>query len=51
MFKTSPNISLNLDLKRRKENSMTDEEKKRLRDIQNVPVDEEKLKMDRRNTL
>lgn len=30
---------------------MTDKEKKRLHDIQNVPVDEEKLKMDRRNTV
>ena len=30
---------------------MTDKEKKRLHDIQNVPVDEEKLKNDRRNTV
>ena len=30
---------------------MTDKEKKRLHDIQNVPVDEEKLKRDRRNTV
>jgi hypothetical protein len=30
---------------------MTDKEKKRLHDIQNVPVDEEKLKKDRRNTV
>ena len=30
---------------------MTKEQKKRLYDIQNVPVDEEKLRNDRRNTL
>lgn len=30
---------------------MTDEEKKRLHDIQNVPVDDDKLKRDRSNTL
>lgn len=30
---------------------MTDKEKKRLHDIQNVPVDEEKLRNDRRNTV
>lgn len=30
---------------------MTDKEKKRLHDIQNVPVDEEKLKKDRMNTV
>jgi len=30
---------------------MTDKEKKLLHDIQNVPVDEEKLKKDRRNTV
>ena len=35
----------------RKENSMTDKEKKRLQEIQNVPVDEEKLRNDRRNTV
>lgn len=30
---------------------MTDKEKKRLQEIQNVPVDEEKLRNDRRNTV
>ena len=30
---------------------MTDKKKKRLQEIQNVPVDEERLKMDRRNTV
>lgn len=30
---------------------MTDKEKKRLQKIQNVPVDEEKLRNDRRNTV
>jgi hypothetical protein len=30
---------------------MTDKEKKRLHDIQNIPVDEEKLRNDRRNTV
>ena len=30
---------------------MTDKEKKRLHDIQNTPVDEEKLRNDRRNTV
>jgi len=30
---------------------MTDKEKKRLHDIQNVPVDEEKVRNDRRNTV
>ena len=30
---------------------MTDREKKRLQEIQNVPVDEEKLRNDRRNTV
>jgi len=29
---------------------MTNKEKKRLNDIQNIPVDEEKLRNDRRNT-
>lgn len=30
---------------------MTEKEKKRLHDIQNIPVDEEKLRNDRRNTV
>ena len=30
---------------------MTDKEKKRLHDIQNIPVDEDKLRNDRRNTV
>ena len=30
---------------------MTDKEKKYLQEIQNIPVDEERLKMDRRNTV
>jgi len=30
---------------------MTDKEKKRLHDIQNVPVDEEKLRNERRNVV
>ena len=30
---------------------MTDKEKKRLHDIQNIPVDEEKLRNDRRNAV
>lgn len=30
---------------------MTDKEKKRLHDIQNIPVDEEKLRNDRRNIV
>lgn len=30
---------------------MTDKEKKRLHDIKNVPVDEEKLKNDRKNAV
>ena len=30
---------------------MTDKEKKRLQEIQNIPVDEEKLRNDRRNTV
>ena len=30
---------------------MTDKEKKRLQEIQNVPVDEEKLRNDRRNSV
>jgi len=30
---------------------MTDKEKKRLQEIQNVPIDEEKLRSDRRNTV
>jgi hypothetical protein len=30
---------------------MTDKEKKRLNDIQNIPVDEEKLRNDKRNTV
>ena len=30
---------------------MTDKEKKHLQEIKNVPVDEEKLRNDRRNTV
>lgn len=30
---------------------MTDKEKKRLQEIQNIPVDEEKLRNDRRNIV
>ena len=30
---------------------MTDKEKKHLQEIQNVPVDEEKLRNDRKNTI
>ena len=40
-----------MGLKHRKENSMTDKEKKKLYNIRNIPVDEEKLRNDRRNTI
>lgn len=40
-----------IEWKERGELSMTDKEKKRLYDIQNVPVDEDKLKNERRNAI
>jgi len=41
----------NLRTNNRRIEIMTDKEKKRLHDIKNVPVDEEKLKNDRKNAV